>query len=51
MIISNATLLIAFARIGQLELLQKIVENLIMPQAVADEISEYTQTRALKVTN
>jgi len=48
MIISNATPLIAFARIGQLELLRKIVENLIIPQAVADEISEYTQTTQTK---
>ena len=45
MIISNATPLIAFARIGQLELLRKVVENLIVPQAVAYEISEYTQTK------
>ena len=45
MIISNATPLIAFARIGQLELLRKVVENLIIPQAVAQEISEYTQTK------
>ena len=45
MIISNATPLIAFARIGQLELLRKVVENLIIPQAVAHEISEYTQTK------
>jgi len=45
MIISNATPLIAFARIGQLELLRKVVENLIIPQAVAHEISDYTQTK------
>ncbi len=45
MIISNATPLIAFARIGQLELLRKVVENLTIPQAVAYEISEYTQTK------
>ena len=45
MIISNATPLIAFARIGQLELLRKVVENLIIPQAVAHEISEYTQSK------
>jgi len=45
MIISNATPLIAFARIGRLELLKKVVENLIIPQAVAHEITEYTQTK------
>ena len=45
MIISNATPLIAFARIGRLELLRKVVENLIIPQAVAHEITEYTQTK------
>lgn len=41
-IISNATPLIAFARIGQLPLMQKIVGNLIIPEAVAEEISAYT---------
>jgi predicted nucleic acid-binding protein len=44
-IISNATPLIAFAKIGQLALLQKIVTNLVIPKAVADEIST-----TLKVT-
>jgi len=42
MIISNSTPLIAFARIGQLSLLQKLVEALVIPSAVAREISEYT---------
>ncbi len=42
-IISNATPLIAFAKIGQLALLQKIVTNLVIPKAVADEISTYPQ--------
>ncbi|HAA32490.1 MAG TPA: DUF3368 domain-containing protein [Cyanobacteria bacterium UBA8553] len=42
-IISNATPLIAFAKIGQLALLQKIVINLVVPKAVADEISTYPQ--------
>lgn len=42
MIISNATPLIAFARINQLALLCKVVRNLIIPQAVANEISEYS---------
>jgi hypothetical protein len=43
MIISNATPLIAFAKIGQLALLQNIVNNLVIPEAVADEISAYPQ--------
>ena len=42
-IISNATPLIAFAKISQLALLQKIVNNLVIPKAVADEISTYPQ--------
>lgn len=45
MIISNSTPLIAFARIGQLVLLRNIVEKMIIPQAVADEISEYAQAK------
>ena len=43
-IISNATPLIAFAKIGQLPLMQKIVGNLIIPEAVAEEISVYKST-------
>lgn len=42
-IISNATPLIAFAKIGQLSLLQKMVKNLVIPEAVANEISAYPQ--------
>jgi predicted nucleic acid-binding protein len=42
-IVSNATPLIAFAKIGQLSLLQKTVKNLVIPDAVADEISAYPQ--------
>ena len=42
MIISNATPLIAFARIGQLALLQKVVGSLVIPFAVSREISEYS---------
>jgi uncharacterized protein len=41
MIVSNATPLIAFAKINQLSLLQKIVGNLVIPAAVAREISTY----------
>ena len=43
-IVSNATPLIAFAKIGQLPLMQKIVGNLIIPEAVAQEISAYSST-------
>ncbi|PSN13702.1 DUF3368 domain-containing protein [filamentous cyanobacterium CCP5] len=41
MIVSNATPLIAFARIDQLPLLQKVVGLLVIPVAVAREISVY----------
>jgi hypothetical protein len=43
-IIGNATPLIAFARIGQLALLQKVVQNMTIPKAVAHEISEYVRS-------
>jgi len=42
MIICNATPLIAFARIGQLALLRKVVGTIIIPNAVAREISDYS---------
>jgi len=45
MIISNATPLIAFARIGQLALFQKVVGNVVIPEAVAHEISKYMPNR------
>lgn len=41
MIISNATPLIAFARIGQLHLLKEIVGELTIPPAVYRELVEY----------
>ncbi len=41
MIISNSTPLIAFARIGRLDLLKEIAGNLVIPTAVEREISEY----------
>jgi len=41
MMISNATPLIAFARIDQLSLLQKVVGELVIPLAVAQEITAY----------
>jgi hypothetical protein len=42
MIICNATPLIAFARIGQLGLLRKVVGTLVIPNAVAGEIAVYS---------
>lgn len=45
-IISNATPLIAFARIGQLPLMQKVVGQLVIPEAVAEEITTYRGTSA-----
>ena len=42
MIISNATPLIAFARIRQLALLQAVTQGVVIPQAVADEIANYS---------
>lgn len=42
LIISNATPLITFARIDQMSLLEKVVHQLVIPTAVADEISVYT---------
>jgi predicted nucleic acid-binding protein len=41
MIISNATPLIAFARIQQLDLLRRTVNELIIPNGVADEIGQH----------
>ena len=40
-VISNDSPLIAFARINRLELLGKVVGNIIIPQAVAREIWDY----------
>ena len=44
-IISNATPLIAFAIIGQLELMHRLVDTLMIPEAVAAEISAYTSAK------
>ncbi len=41
MIISNATPLIAFARIQRLDLLHQVVGTLVIPEQVADEIRGY----------
>ena len=40
MVVSNTTPLIAFARIGELALLQKIVEHVLIPDAVWREVTE-----------
>ena len=40
MIVSNSTPLIAFARIGELELLHHIVQHVLVPEAVWDEVTE-----------
>ena len=40
MIVSNFTPLIAFARIGELELLQQIVRHVLIPEAVWKEVTE-----------
>ena len=40
MIVSNSTPLIAFARIGELELLQKLVQHVLVPEAVWQEVTE-----------
>lgn len=45
MIVSNSTPLISFARINQLPLLRRIVGDLVIPQAVADEITDYAGER------
>jgi predicted nucleic acid-binding protein len=43
MIVSNATPLIAFARIGELALLERIVEEVTLPQAVWQEVTEASE--------
>lgn len=42
MIISNATPLIAFARIRRLDVLQAVTQAIVIPTAVADEIANYS---------
>jgi len=41
MIVSNSTPLIAFARIGRLPLLQTVVGKIVIPEAVAVEVSQF----------
>jgi len=43
MIVSNATPLIAFARIGELALLERIVQELTLPQTVWQEVTEVSE--------
>jgi hypothetical protein len=45
-IICNATPLIAFAKIEQLPLMQKVVGRVVIPGAVAEEITNYAGTMA-----
>ena len=45
-IISNATPLIAFSRINQLPLMRQIVKELVIPEAVSEEIAAYPSTSA-----
>jgi predicted nucleic acid-binding protein len=40
MIVSNSTPLIAFARIGELELLRQIVRHVLLPEGVWNELTE-----------
>ncbi|MGA1823426.1 MAG: DUF3368 domain-containing protein [bacterium] len=44
-IVSNSTPLIAFSRIGQMDLLRSITGRLYIPQEVANEISEYGKNK------
>lgn len=48
-IICNATPLIAFARIGQLSLMNKVVGQVVIPEAVAEEIANYEGTMAGRI--
>ena len=49
-VLCNATPLIAFARINHLELLRKVAGNIIIPEAVASEISNYDGRRGGVIT-
>jgi predicted nucleic acid-binding protein len=42
MIVSNATPLIAFARIGELTFLERIVHHVTLPETVGDEVTAVT---------
>jgi len=45
MIVSNATPFIALARIGCLELFERVIGDVVIPEAVARELSEYSPAR------
>ncbi|MGQ0445239.1 MAG: DUF3368 domain-containing protein [Beijerinckiaceae bacterium] len=45
MIVSNATPFIALTRIGRLDLFKRVIGNVVIPEAVAREISEYSPSR------
>jgi predicted nucleic acid-binding protein len=49
-IICNATPLIAFARIGKLSLMQNVVEHLVIPNAVAEEVTNYEGSAAGQIS-
>ena len=49
-IIGNATPLIAFARIGQLQLMRKVIRQLVIPSAVAEEVTNYRGSTAGKIS-
>ena len=44
-IVTNSTPIIAFSRINQMELLQAIIEKLLIPPEVANELSEYGKAK------
>lgn len=50
-IICNATPLIAFSRISQLSLLQQVVQRIVIPQAVADELLAYVSAQGVGSVN
>jgi len=49
MIVSNATALVLFARIGRLSLLHDVLRELVIPQAVADELAVSGKAGAAEV--
>ena len=49
-VIGNATPLIAFARIGQLQLMRKVIGQLVIPNAVAEEVTNYRGSTAGKIS-
>jgi predicted nucleic acid-binding protein len=43
MIVADAAPVIAFARIGRLALLQRVVEELVVPDAVYDDLGDFSE--------